>query len=208
LKAFLKTNRLLNVSAEGWRPSPDTGKEKFMSFSRRRFLRAGAFAALFTGIPAKSALFALGQGIRKGDRANPLTPLVAPFDPLAYYTQSTLMQYLNTVFTLRGSVTADVTLKAVSDSLPANASRQPGRECFVLLFDNSDVFLAQETYSVQHPALGTFKLFLVPAGADENGKQSVVAIINRLSASEGLISRPPVWKNSKKSGPIKPERKI
>jgi hypothetical protein len=179
---------------------PDTGKEKFMSFSRRRFLRAGALAALFAGIPAKSALGALGQGIRKGDRANPLMPPLVPLDPLAYYTQSTFMQYIDSVFTLRGSVAADVTLKAVSDLLPANASRQSGRECFLLLFDNSDVFLAQETYTVQHAALGTFKLFLVPAGADENGRQSAVATINRLSATRGLTPRPHQWRIPKPTG--------
>ena len=69
----------------------------------------------------------------------------------------------------------------MQDTLPARESRTGGRESFVLHFRGGDVQLPQNTYLLEHPALGNFRLFLVPQGPDENGAQSYVATINRLS---------------------------
>jgi hypothetical protein len=38
--------------------------------------------------------------------------------------------------------------------------------------------------------LGTFQLFLVPAGSDDNGAQGYLATINRLSYADALIPAP------------------
>ena len=66
-------------------------------------------------------------------------------------------------------------LEKVEDTLHATVSRTGGRESFMLHFRGGDVQLPQDTYTVEHSALGNFRLFLVPSGADENGAQSYVA---------------------------------
>jgi hypothetical protein len=146
-----------------------------MSISRRKFISAGTIAAIAAGISLKPSFIALGQDL--------LDQIGAPrgTDPLSFYTQSTFAQYVNSVFRLRGFTVVDVTLTKVEDTLPAKTSREGGRESFSLHFQGGNIQLPQDTYIVEHPALGTFRLFLVPSGADENGAQGYVAIINRLA---------------------------
>jgi len=140
-----------------------------MFVSRRKFIRIGAIAALAAGVPLKSSMVSFAQKISS-----------AGTDPLSLYTQATFTQYLNSVFRLRGSRIVDVTLMKVTDTFPTKAVRAAGQESFTLLFRGGSIELPQDTYTVEHPALGTFKLFLVPGGSDENGAQSYVATINRL----------------------------
>ena len=54
-----------------------------------------------------------------------------------------------------------------------------GWECFSLLFEGPDppVF-GQGTYRTEHPAIGTFPLFVVPVWTDAEG-QHYEAVINR-----------------------------
>ncbi|HKO36561.1 MAG TPA: hypothetical protein VJV21_08780, partial [Pyrinomonadaceae bacterium] len=89
--------------------------------------------------------------------------------------------YINSIFRLHGFRTVEVMLEKVEDTLPATVTRTGGRESFVLHFRGGDVLLPQNTYTVEHPALGNFQLFLVPGGADKNGAQSYAATINRLA---------------------------
>ena len=141
-----------------------------MSISRRIFIKAGALAAIAAGIAVKPAVLALAQG------------QIAPVaDPLSNYTQATFEQYVNSIFTLRRFVTLEVVLEKVEDTLSPKVSRAGGRESFTLHFRGGGQALRQDTYVVDHPALGTFSLFLVPSGADENGAQGYVAVINRLA---------------------------
>lgn len=108
-------------------------------------------------------------------------------DPLSFYTMATFLPYVSSVFTLRGfNTTVEVTLTRVQDTLPVDISRAGGRESFVLEFHGSDGKLPQDTYVVEHAALGTFRLFLVPGGPDKNGSQGYVATINRLA----YVSKP------------------
>jgi hypothetical protein len=146
------------------------GEIQGMSISRRIFIKMASIAAITAGIVGKSALVAFAQD-------------TGATDPLAYYTQATFTQYINSIFRLHGFRTVDVTLERVEDTLPATVSRSGGRESFVLHFRGGAVQLPQNTYTVEHPALGTFKLFVVPNGADENGAQGYVATINRLAYS-------------------------
>jgi hypothetical protein len=141
-----------------------------MPISRRIFIKTASVAAMAAVTLGKSSLISLAQGaIQSGA------------DPLANYTQATFTQYINSIFRLRGFRTVDVTLEKVEDTLPAQVSRDGGRESFVLHFRGGSVELPQNTYTVEHAALGTFQLFLVPNGADQNGAQSYVATINRLA---------------------------
>jgi hypothetical protein len=137
-----------------------------MSESRRTFVKAGLLTAVFATVPLRSVL---GKGFK--DLA-----LFDEDDPLANYTKSTFVSYLNSVFQIQtGSGNVAVTLTSVDDR-PAPT----GGECFSLLFVGGSESRSQNTYVVSHPALGTFNLFLVPAGSDENGAQKSVATINRL----------------------------
>lgn len=153
-----------------------------MSISRRIFIRTVSFAAIAAAIVGKPAVLAFAQGtMQRGASSS---------DPLAYYTQATFTQYINSIFRLHGFRSVDVMLEKVQDTLPATVSRTGGRESFVLHFRGGDVQLPQDTYTVEHAALGNFRLFLVPGGPDENGAQSYVATINRLAYTAKPIAAP------------------
>ena len=154
-----------------------------MTDSRRKFLKLGALATLFAAVPFKT-LLAQGWKDRDGNPANNPT---AQSDPLANYTEATFRTYLNSVFqlhTTQGIVA--VTLLQVEDM---TASK--GGECFTLLFRGGARAQRQDTYTVVHPALGTFALLLVPTGTDQNGAQGYVATINRLSLADAAAMTPP-----------------
>ena len=141
-----------------------------MSNSRRTFVKAGLMAGLFAAAPVRSAFGKSLKHLPGGFL------LFDEDDPLANYTKSSFVSYLNSVFQIQtGSGNVEVTLTSVDD-MPA----PQGGECFSLLFVGGSEARSQNTYVVTHPALGTFQLFLVPAGTDENGAQKSVATINRL----------------------------
>jgi|SRR5688572_19117028 len=52
-------------------------------------------------------------------------------------------------------------------------------QCFVLTFTSRSTQLSQDTYSVNHPVLGRFELFISEA-SDIDGDYSYTAVINRL----------------------------
>jgi uncharacterized protein DUF6916 len=141
-----------------------------MSISRRLFIRIGTVAAIAGSVSMRPDFVALGQ------------KLVAPQQtgPLSFYTMATFLQYVNSVFILHGSATVEVVLTSVQDILPAETSRAGGRESFILHFRGGSAQSGQETFIVEHPALGTFALFLVPGDVDDNGTRVYVATINRL----------------------------
>lgn len=135
-----------------------------MSISRRIFLKVSTIAAVAAGMSLKPSLSILGQD--------------PPSDPLSNYTRATFAQYVDSVFTIVGSTSVEVTLTEVENTLPANESAS-GRECFVLHFRGGSTALGQNTYTIEHAALGTFSLFVVPGGADANGARAYTATINR-----------------------------
>jgi hypothetical protein len=168
-----------------------------MSISRRVFIKTGALAAVVAGISLKPSLLVLGQ--------EPTVALPA-LDPLSNYTQATFEQYVNSIFTLRGRRTIEVMLTKVEDTLPAKVSRAGGRESFALHFRGGGAALPQDTYVVEHPSLGTFRMFLVPTATDENGAQGYVAVINRLAynvnfPAPGGSRKPQVRKPSTTAAP-------
>jgi hypothetical protein len=82
--------------------------------------------------------------------------------------------------------TVAVTLTRVGD-MPS----PQGGECFTLLFRGGTRAHTQDTYALSHPALGKFKLFLVPVGTDKYGAQGYLATINRLSPYDAATIAPP-----------------
>ena len=147
-----------------------------MSDSRRRFLKTGLIAALFAAVPFKHVL---GQSWKDRDGNPGETPPVQG-DPLSNYSKATFTSYLNSIFqlqTVAGMVA--VTLTQVDDM-----AAPKGGECFSLLFRGGSRAFPQDKYTITHPSLGTFALFLVPSGSDQNGAQGYLATINRLSAAD------------------------
>jgi hypothetical protein len=141
-----------------------------MTKSRRNFLKVGLLATAFAALPVKKA-FMQSNG---GDGPPALD------DPLAAYSKSAFASYLNSVFQIHtADGTVDVNLVRIDD-LPS----RPNGECFSLIFRGGSEALKQDTYELDHAALGTFQLLLVPAGTSENGAQQYAATINRLSAAE------------------------
>src|ERR1043166_3004189 len=166
-----------------------------MATSRRNFLQTGLMTVLFAAAPIKSIF---GQSWKERDGNPGETPPVQN-DPLANYSKASFVSYLNSIFqiqTVLGIV--NVTLTRVDD-MPAPR----GGECFSLLFRGGSATLKQDTYMVVHPSLGTFQLFLVPSGADQNGAQSYLATVNRLSLADfANMSAPSRGLGSSPSNPL------
>jgi Domain of unknown function (DUF6916) len=171
-----------------------------MSISRRIFIKVGTLAAVAAGVSLKPGLAVLGQ-----DLPGKLTR--GSTDPLANYTQATFEQYVGSIFTLRSRVRVELTLARVVDSLPRKVARTGGRESFELHFRGGSVGLTQDSYVLEHPALGTFMMFLVPSGTDENGAQGYVAIINRLSFAAKPSTQGIPRKSERNRAPVKNEAK-
>jgi hypothetical protein len=168
-----------------------------MSISRRKFLKVGTLVALSAAIPVN--VFA--QNRKDGD-GNPVDQQPIQLDPLAHYTRSAFSSYVNSIFQIyTGYSVVEVALAEVNDLMPAGSTPANGRECFSLLFRGGSVALPQNTYRIDHPSLGSFKLFLVPGSPDDVGAQSYVAIINRLAYDQ--LTSPPG--KSKPSDRTKPE---
>jgi len=154
-----------------------------MSTTRRTFVKAGLIATAFAALPVKSIL---GQSWKQNDGNPGNTPEVQT-NPLGDYTKATFQSYLNSIFqlhTINGIVA--VTLISVDD-----LEAPKGGESFALIFRGGSRAEGQDTYTMVHPSLGTLQLLLVPGGADENGAQSYVATINRLSLADAAKYPPP-----------------
>ena len=156
-----------------------------MSISRRIFLRAGTMVVL--GAAAQSGLAKAVVGQKSGGRVNTVTGFRVPAqsmdDPLTYYNKATFVAHLNSQFQLRqgNSKSSVVTLVEVIDFKPSQnkiRAQVGNAECFSLVFSGTKQ-LPQATYIVEHGALGTFKLLLVPSGRP-GGVPQWDAVINRL----------------------------
>jgi hypothetical protein len=156
-----------------------------MPISRRFFLRAGTMVVL--GAAANSRFARVASAQKTHGNLSPVNGFGVPAesmnDPLTFFTKSTFAAQLNSKFRLRSenSSSVVVTLVAVNDLAPAPARLKAplvgGQECFSLIFSGKR--LPQGTYTVEHGALGTFKLMLVPAGKQGSVAQ-MEAVINRL----------------------------
>jgi hypothetical protein len=152
-----------------------------MSYSRRKFIKAGILAAACAGLPLKSVLGRSGTGKFKAALSS--TPTFNPaslsdtstasIDQLGYYSKAAFTPYVNTRFRiyLGASNTRSLQLIDVGDYLnaliQADASASaPGNECFSLLFQVPfGKPFNQDTYMIEHDALGTFYMFVAPVGA-------------------------------------------
>jgi hypothetical protein len=157
-----------------------------MDVSRRRFL--GAFSA------SVAALLSFTSGARGGKEFAGLIGRVRPsgltFDALSQLGWSSFYENLETDFDFsslqggrRGARPARLRLVSIKDEdlLRKGGSVNESR-CFVLTFSQSSraTPLRQDTYAVDHFALGRFELFISDAGINDNGF-TYTAVINRIA---------------------------
>jgi len=150
-----------------------------MAVSRRKFLKAGSLVILAAGIPLK---------VVAGKSPDPLGTKAlhaSYFGPSELLTQATLSAQLNTMFRVAqdGSQVVKIELTEVNDLRTAavkKSTAMAGKECFSLIFIGpSHTPLRQDTYAVEHSALGNFSVLLVPVGQNRQGL-IYEAVFNRL----------------------------
>ena len=154
-----------------------------MVVSRRSFMKNGSLLILAAGASLGQAKRVFGRDSFEGDVSRPGGLPLPNQEKLAALklAKATFEPYVNTVFRISdGTKVFRSTLVSVVDSGPVPDRKQAGRECFVIKFKGTRP-LAQNTYRIEHDALGKFELFLVPAGRDRKGSY-YQAVINRLNA--------------------------
>ena len=131
-------------------------------FTRGGFLKAGGAALASVG-SASVAGSAAGAGSER--------------DPLAHLRRKTYEPLLNETFRLdHPHRPLDVELVEVKQL----AAPTRGESFSVLFETRQGARVDQGSYTLRHPAMGSFSLFLVPVGKGEKG-YFVEAVVNRLS---------------------------
>jgi hypothetical protein len=155
-----------------------------MSVSRRDFLHSAFVSAVAVGLFSQSALVAFGQkkGL-KDSKGYFQIPPQAFGERLFHFTQTTFEPYLHSDFrvTVGPYKVVNLTLVKVEDQRPRarKGMARPEGENFTLLFKATDKLSElQQTYVLEHEALGTFSLFLVDA-SEKDGDVYYLATINR-----------------------------
>lgn len=139
-----------------------------------------------TAIPQQLEKIVSGQS--SGKRA---IPLEAQGDLLFQYKRSSFAPYLDSVFEVsNGAMPVAVTLAEISDTglaaKPVKSKRAVVTDVvqedrFTLLFRGplGENALRQDVYDVDHPALGKFRLLLVPVLTPFKDAHYYEAVINR-----------------------------
>ena len=149
-----------------------------MNISRRWFVKSGFTTAVIAGLPLAWAAKTLGQ--KKRERISPTRPI----DALSYYNKATFAAYANTDFLIQAGAAGILFMRLTQiEDLPGNEILHAPDECFGLTFlAPAGTWLPQHTYQVEHAALGTFPLFLVPVDRRTiDGPAYYQAVINRRS---------------------------
>ena len=159
-----------------------------MSISRRGFFKSAFMSAVAVGVFSTSADIVFGQKKTLTDaQGNFQIPSQTLGDRLFHFTQATFEPYLQSEFrvTVGPYKTVNLKLVKVEDTKlrPRKGMARIEGECFSLLFEASESLSdLQQTYVLQHEALGTFSLFLVDA-SDKGDGSRYIAIINHTQSS-------------------------
>jgi hypothetical protein len=127
----------------------------------------------------------------KDSHGNFQIPADAAGDPLFHFTRATFEPYLKSDFrvTVGPYKTVQLTLVEVVDQRPRARKGVPRTEgeSFLLMFRASGKLSdLQQTYVLEHGALGKFSLFLVDAG--ERGNDTYYsAVINHTRLADGFM---------------------
>ena len=170
--------------------SPESqGKSSPMKRSRREFLKAGAMAAVATGIPLAMVNAAPGWSQQPRRIGWPASRSGRE----DVYSLATFAPHVESSFNVRTGINrVQLTLVEAADLNPATTgSSACGQgECFALRFAVPlHHQFPQGIHSIEHPALGQFPLFLAPVGRPT---LFVIyeAVINRTQGCSAVISSP------------------
>lgn len=135
-----------------------------MPFNRRDFIKAGAIAGLSGCLPAANTLFGANVVNR----------------PETYFTRSSLMPQLKTIFRVRRNEGGTVRMRLIAVIDRGSGTASPTHESFSAFFAASKKkVLSEGTYRVDHPTLNSFDLHIKPAGNSRRGFYYEV-MVNRL----------------------------
>lgn len=157
-----------------------------MSLTRRRFIETGSISLLATAVLPRS----FASNIQDS-RFSP-EGIVA----LDSSSQQLFTKLIGESFTvsLNGSSKGSLTLISVTSAAPASAAVKatligktpvlPPKPvaCYSIRFQRSGTPLPQETYTLHNNGIGTFPLFIVPAGPGAK-PDTYTAVFNHLIAS-------------------------
>ncbi len=156
-----------------------------MNTTRRNFIKASVFAAVFAGnglsaSPSFAAKFPVGLDELPNEVFS---------DHFLYLTSEDFKKQIGARFSLIRekeifaaellSVKQTLRPTKIAQHLYGGSRRKLTKETFTLSFQAAASDFSQGTYQVWHPTLGQFDLFLVP-GASEGDQTTVHAVINRI----------------------------
>ena len=146
-----------------------------MATSRRNFLKTGTMGLLCAGVPGALARIALAGPTAAGGSPEGKAKSMIKF------TQGTFTPHINTTFRIRaGSRAVNLKLTKITDlkAISKTPARIAGKEGFSLLFVGSakSSRLTQDTYIIEHAALGKFSLFLVPVEKSEHRYHEAIIV--------------------------------
>jgi hypothetical protein len=150
-------------------------------------LQSACISAVAVGLLSQSAVSVFGQKSElKDTRGYFQIPPQALGERLFHFTQATFEPYLQSEFsvTVGPYKVVKLTLVEVENLQPRKGLQRPEGECFSLLF-KADGKLSdlQQTYVLEHEALGKFSLFLVDAG-EKQKEVHYLAVINHTRPSD------------------------
>jgi hypothetical protein len=158
-----------------------------MPLSRRSFLRGGLFSAVSVALLLASSRVGLGQTqkneIGRLPPGSPV-PLEAQQDPVYFFREETFKPYVNGIFqspNARGEMIELRLLRVEGYKASAKlTSRSRETKAFSMTFKAADELPPfTSIYTIKHPALGEFDLFLTKRKTDE-GVIYYDAVINHL----------------------------
>jgi hypothetical protein len=143
-----------------------------MSISRRKFLGTGTLALIAAGAPVQ---LLAGESLKKSTSKSESS--LAGGTELGHLDSATFSRYLNTNFRVRSSTMGSVSVKLIEvNHWPESRA---GKECFSLVFLGSGARrMRQDIYTIEHDAMGSFPLLVVPSSKTRRGFYYEV-ILNR-----------------------------
>lgn len=165
-----------------------------MSLTRRKFLSAGAYAALIASLPLASLEKVFAQeskdtfGPQKVDGLYQV-PQEAKSDRPFQFTQAAFEPHVNTDFRVRAGKLVN-TLRLVEVEPCASGEASDG-ECFSLMFQaDGELSRVRTIHVFEHDALGEFSLFVetTERKSDPRGLYYVAVINHRISRARGTAA--------------------
>lgn len=145
-----------------------------MAISRRHFIRAGAVTVAAASATASLNVLAAERGVQSDDA-------LQSGGSSALLNKAMFVAHLNTAFLIAAQNAQPVRAKLVDLKDYEPEARGAG-ECFTLIFSAPPHRgLKQNTYRIEHRALGQFDLFIAPVRSVKHG-QLYEAIINHSRA--------------------------